>query len=115
MLDPIAWYCANSARTTHPVGTKAPNAWGLHDMAGNVAEWVVEPYESVSAKGPRTDPGGTFSEQRRSTYRGGAFAMWPTAHRSAFGALDEPWDLRFVKGLGIGFRLVRTTNPKVDP
>ncbi len=35
-LDAIAWYRANGARTTHPVGHKLPNAFGLYDMLGNV-------------------------------------------------------------------------------
>lgn len=41
-IDEYAWYEANSGGTTHPVGTKKPNAWGLYDMIGNVAEMTLD-------------------------------------------------------------------------
>jgi formylglycine-generating enzyme required for sulfatase activity len=43
-LPAIAWFSANSDGGPHPVGEKAPNAYGLHDMLGNVSEWVLDRY-----------------------------------------------------------------------
>ncbi len=61
-LESYAWFDGNSKLTTHPVGEKLPNAWGLYDMHGNVDEWCVDWYQ--------TD--GFFRVSRGGCWNGGA-------------------------------------------
>lgn len=65
-LDRIAWYKDNSERTTHDVGKKEPNAWGLYDMLGNVWEWCSDLYDTDVYGSYRIFWGGGWCDEERS-------------------------------------------------
>ncbi len=67
----MGWHAANSGRRTHPVGQKMPNAWGLHDMHGNVREWCSD-WKDDYCEGEVSDPTGPYSGLYRVT-RGGSW------------------------------------------
>ncbi len=88
-IDEIAWYNENSDGKTHPVGEKAPNAWGLYDMLGNVWEWAQDLYERFSM----------FFRMNR----GGSWDNFASFCRAANRGNDNPDN----RGNNLGFRLVR--------
>jgi formylglycine-generating enzyme required for sulfatase activity len=81
-LDDLAWYDANGDSKTHPVAAKKPNAWGLFDMHGNVAEWCADAYTPNYPSGTVADPAGP-AEGKGRVVRGGSFASLERGCRCA--------------------------------
>jgi formylglycine-generating enzyme required for sulfatase activity len=81
-LPEYAWFTATSGASTHPVGRKQPNAWGLHDMHGNVFEWCQDWYQGRYDMGGQTDPPGPQTGEMR-VLRGGAWNFGAHSCRAA--------------------------------
>lgn len=121
-LDEYAWYYENSADKYHKVGQKKPNAWGLFDMHGNIAEWTLDQYDPDFYKGfknkisnndwkvpnalyPRTVRGGSWyddPEKLRAAARKPSNPKWkqrdPQIPKSLWWLTNAPF---------VGFRVVR--------
>ena len=92
----------NSKRSTHSVGAKKANGWGLHDMHGNLMEWCADYYDpNYYLSTPAQDPKGPDRGGSR-VARGGSWYNSEFHCRSAFRTAFLP-DFRFYF---IGFRIV---------
>lgn len=114
-LGQHAWFAENAGKKTHPVGQKRPNAWGLYDMLGNVAEWCNDVYEADYYRAsPEKDPVGP-ADGERYLLRGGAWNSSADACRSAHRLGESPGfqDACFARD-AIGFRCVRRVG-SVEP
>jgi formylglycine-generating enzyme required for sulfatase activity len=126
-LGEYAWYFENSDETTHPVGGKKPNPWGLYDIHGNVSEWVLD---QMLEDGYQRFGGKQVSDADAVVWptklfprvvRGGNWDSMPAACRSAsrLGSNDpkwkskdpniplSPWWFTSDPARGVGFRMVR--------
>lgn len=102
-LDDYAWYKDNSNGHPHTVGQKKPNAWGLHDMLGNVLEHCQDFAYDYTAESV-TDPKGLSTHGSERVYRGGAWCDEDSLLRSTCrGRKDAERKSQY-----IGFRLVMT-------
>jgi formylglycine-generating enzyme required for sulfatase activity len=104
--DAISWYRQNSGDAPHAVGGKQPNASGLHDMAGNLMEWVNDPYVAELGAGAVVDPVGGAGPSR--VVRGGSFRAGSWSARAASRNHNQPANAESQ----IGFRCVRTLPAK---
>ena len=128
-LDDYAWYAENSNDELNIVGSKLPNAWGLHDMHGNVGEFVLDEYDAESYAKLEGAPT-AFAAVRWPTQlyprviRGGCWFDDPAALRSAARHKNDrewkeedpnlpksPWWYTEEPSSGVGFRVFRPLKP----
>ena len=125
-LEDYGWFFDNTDEAYEKVGKKKPNAWGLHDMHGNVAEWVLDQYDEEGytlVEDQLEDPLAVPTELYPRVVRGGGWDQFPEDCRSAARQGSDPdWkkqDPQIPKSiwyhtdaLHVGFRVVR---PLVEP
>lgn len=110
-LTEYAWYEGNSAGTSHRVGQKKPNAWGLHDMHGNVYEWCQDCWRESYAGLPGDGSAYAISDpDAHRVRRGGSWEKPAHNCRSAFRGSAHPDNQRS----DVGLRLVLVDAPNLS-
>lgn len=108
VLADMAWYEQNSDSVTHEAGAKKPNAWGFHDMQGNVLEWCNDWFSTLSAE-PAVDPKGPPSGSFK-VLKGGCWFFYGRDCRCAYRLRREP----SLKNCIFGFRMACSDFPGND-
>jgi formylglycine-generating enzyme required for sulfatase activity len=115
-LGEYAWFADNSGKKTHPIGQKKPNAWGLYDMHGNVAEWCNDVFDKGYYKvSPESNPHGP-PDGSLYVLRGGSWKTGAETLRSSYRLSENPGfsDACLARD-AIGFRCVRKAPAKNGP
>ena len=105
-LDAMGWYGEEDTCSTHPVGQKKPNGWGLYAMHGNVWEWCSDWYGPY-VESPASDPIGPNSGSDR-VFRGGSWFNDAEFCRSA----DRFYNVPGNRNNNLGFRIVLAESDK---
>ena len=104
-LEPVGWYLDNAEGRARVVAALAPNAYGLHDMSGNVWEWVWDRLGPYTAEAQH-DPVGPERGDTR-ILRGGSWRYEARYARVA----DRNWSRPGYRSPAVGFRLARSLRP----